>query len=162
MDPPLSFDTMFGFVTRFDDISDGNNYMNIFKYFLVSQHFPLITPLAPTTHIYDVDDVGDTNDPLGGQSECDYDIEDRKVTPITSSTKLIEFGTPNQPKEIRIGSSLSPDENSRLIDLLRSYLHIFSWSYEDMSSLDSSILQHHLLILPHARPVKQKLRILQS
>ena len=23
MDPPLSFDTMFGFVTRFDDISDG-------------------------------------------------------------------------------------------------------------------------------------------
>ena len=23
VDPPLSFDTMFGFVTRFDDISDG-------------------------------------------------------------------------------------------------------------------------------------------
>ena len=66
MDPPLSFDTMFGFVTRFDDISDGNNDMSIFEYLPVSQHFPLITPLAPTTHIYDVDDVGDTDDPLGG------------------------------------------------------------------------------------------------
>ena len=30
MDPPLSFDTMSGFVTRFNDISDGNNDMSIF------------------------------------------------------------------------------------------------------------------------------------
>ena len=62
--PPLSFDTMSGFVTHFYDISNGNNNMSIFKYFPVSQHFPFITPSAPTTHIYDVDDVGDTNDPL--------------------------------------------------------------------------------------------------
>ena len=36
VDPPLSFDTMSGFVTRFDDISDGNNDMSIFEYSLVS------------------------------------------------------------------------------------------------------------------------------
>ena len=72
------FDTMSGFVTRFDDISDCNNDMSF--YLPVSQHFPLITPLAPTTHIYDVDDVGDTDDPLGVQLECDYDTEDKKVT----------------------------------------------------------------------------------
>ncbi|RVW71792.1 Transposon Ty3-I Gag-Pol polyprotein [Vitis vinifera] len=129
VDPPLSFDTMSGFVTRFDDISDGNNDMSIFEYLNVSQHFPLIAPPAPTTHIYDVDDVGDTDDPLG-----------------------------DQPREIRIGSSLSPDERSRLIDLLRSYLDVFAWSYEDMPGLDPTIVQHHLPILPHARPVKQKLR----
>ena len=66
MDPPLSFDTMSRFVTRFNDIFDGNNDMSIFKYLPVSQHFPLIAPPAPTTHIYDVDNVGDTDDPLGG------------------------------------------------------------------------------------------------
>ena len=71
---------------------------------------------------------------------------------------MIDFGTPDQPKEIRISSSLPPDERSRLIDLLRSYLDVFAWSYEDMSDLDSSIVQHHLPILPHARPVKKKLR----
>ena len=140
MDPPLSFDTMFGFVTHFDDISDGNNDMSIFEYLHVSQHFPFITPLAPTAHIYDVDDVGDTDDPLGDQSECDSDTKDRKVTPITGSTKLIDFRTPDQPRKIRIGSSLSPDKRSRLIDLLRSYLNVFTWSYEDMSSLNSSIV----------------------
>ncbi|RVW76532.1 Retrovirus-related Pol polyprotein from transposon 17.6 [Vitis vinifera] len=149
---------MSGFVTRFDDISDGNNDMSIFEYLNVSQHFPLIAPPAPTTHIYDVDDVGDIDDPLGGQSECDSDTEDKKVTPISSSTELIDFGAPDQPREIRIDSSLSPDERSRLINLLRSYLDVFAWSYEDMPGLDPTIVQHHLPILPHARPVKQKLR----
>ena len=50
VDPPLSFDIMSGFVTRFDDIFYGNNDMSIFEYFPASQHFPLITPPAPTSH----------------------------------------------------------------------------------------------------------------
>ena len=64
MDPPLSFDTMSGFVTRFDDFYDDNNYMSIFKYLLVSHHFPLIAPPAPAAHVCDVNDMGDTDDPL--------------------------------------------------------------------------------------------------
>ena len=158
MDPPLSFDTMSGFVTRFDDIFDGNNNMSIFKYLPVSQHFPLIAPPTPTSHICDVDDVGDTDDPLSGQSECDSDsdsdMEDRKVTTISGSTELIDFGAPDQPRELRIGSSLSPNERSRLIDLLRSYLDVFAWSYQDIPGLNPTIVQHHLPILLHARPIK--------
>ena len=42
--------------------------------------------------------------------------------------------------------------------LLRSYFDVFEWSYEDMSGLDPSIVQHHLPLLPHVRPVKYKLR----
>ena len=158
LDPPLSFDAMSEFVTRFDAISNGNNDMSIFEYLLVSQHFPLIAPPAPITHVCDVDDVGDTDDPLGGNSGSNSDIEDRKVTHVSGSLELIDFGVPDQPREIRIGSSLSHDERSRLIDLLRSYLDVFAWSYEDMPGLDPTIIQHHLPILPHARPVKQKLR----
>ena len=158
VDPPFSFDTMSGFVTRFDDFSDDNNDMSILKYLPVSQHFPLIAPPAPIAHVCDVDDMGDTDDPLGGKSESNYDTEDRKVTPVSGSTELIDFGVPDQPKEIRIGSSLSPDERSGLIDLLRSYFDVFAWSYEDMPGLDPTIFQHHLPILLHARPVKQKLR----
>ena len=154
VDPPLSFDTMSEFVTRFDDISDGNNDMSIFEYSLMSQHFPLITPPAPTAHVYDVNDMGDTNDPLGSQSESNYDIEDMKVTLVSDSTEWIDFGVPDQPREIRIGSSLSLDERSKFIDVLRSYLDVFSWSYEDMPGLDPTIVQHHLPILPHVRPIK--------
>ena len=42
--------------------------------------------------------------------------------------------------------------------MLRSYLDVFAWSYEDMPGLDPTVVQHHLPILPHARLVKQKLR----
>ena len=66
VDLPFSFDTMSEFVSRFDDISDRNNDMSIFEHFPMSRYFPLITPPAPITHIYDVDDVGDIDDPLGG------------------------------------------------------------------------------------------------
>ena len=160
VDPPLSIDTMFGFVTRFDDISYGNNDMSIFEYLPVSQRFPFITPPTPIAHVCDVDDVGDTDDPLSGQLKCDSDLdmEDKKVTPIYGSTELIDLRAPDQPRELRIGSSLSPDERSRLIDLRRSYLDVFALSYEDMPGLDPTIVQHHLPILPHARLVKQKLR----
>ena len=40
----------------------------------------------------------------------------------------------------------------------RSYLDVFAWSYEGILGLDSSIVQDHLPILPHVRPVKHKLR----
>ena len=36
VNPPLSFDSMFGFVTYFDDIPNGNNDMSIFEYLPVS------------------------------------------------------------------------------------------------------------------------------
>ena len=59
---------------------------------------------------------------------------------------------------MRIGTTLSADERDSLLRLLRSYLDVFAWSYEDMPGLDPSIVQHHLPLVPHARPVKQKLR----
>ena len=128
--------------------------MSIFEYLLLSQHFPLIAPPVPIEHVCDVDDVGDTDDSLGGKSESNSNTKDRKVTLVSGRIELIDFGVPDQPKEIRIGSSLSLDERSGLIDLLRSYLDVFAWSYEDMLSLDPTIIQHHLPILPHAKPVK--------
>ena len=49
VDPPLSFDTMSGFVTRFDHVASGNNNdMSVFKYSPVSLHFPFIISPTPT------------------------------------------------------------------------------------------------------------------
>ena len=82
--------------------------------------------------------------------------------PATGDTKIVDFGTAELPRELRIGSNLSTDERDNLIQLLGYHLDIFAWSYEDMSGLDPSIVQHRLPLLPHARPVKQKLRLLHS
>ena len=159
VDPPFSFDTMSGFVTHFDDvIGRSNNDMSVFEYSPMSLHFPLIVPPTPTTYIHDVDDVRVPDGLLSDQSDFDLDSEERKVTPVSNSTELVDFETLDQPGELKIGTFLSLDERSRLIDLLRSYLDVFAWSYEDMPDLDPYIVKHRLPILPHARPVKQKLR----
>ena len=79
---------------------------------------------------------------------------DQRVSPAVEDTEIIDFGTADQPRELRIGSNLSVDERDNLIQLLREYLDVFAWSYEDILGLDPSIVQHRLPLLPHARPVK--------
>ncbi|RVW29325.1 Gypsy retrotransposon integrase-like protein 1 [Vitis vinifera] len=100
--------------------------------------------------------------PGSDRDSLDYDSDpiDVRVSPATGNVETVDFGTEDQPRELKIGSPLSIDERDRLIHLLRSYLDVFAWSYEDMPGLDPSIVQHHLPTLPHARPVKQKLRLL--
>ena len=83
---------------------------------------------------------------------------DHRVSPATGDTKVVDAGTANQPRKLKIGVDLSIDERDGLIQLLKSYLDVFAWSYKDMSGLDPSIVQHRLPLLPHARPVKHKLR----
>ena len=124
----------------------------------MSLHFPMIASLTPTAQIYDIDDVRGPDDSLSGQLGYDYDSEEKKVTPVSCDTKSVDFGTPDQPKELKIGTSLSPDKRSRLTDLLRSYLEVFAWSFEDMSGPEPSIVQLHQSILSNVRLAKQKLR----
>ena len=42
--------------------------------------------------------------------------------------------------------------------LLKYYQDIFAWSYQDMPSLSSDIVQHRLPLNPECPPIKQKLR----
>ena len=83
---------------------------------------------------------------------------DERVSPVIGDVKTVDFGIEDQPRELKISSLLSTDERDRLIYLLWSYLDVFAWSYEDMPSLNPSIVQHHLPIIPHAKTIKQKLR----
>ncbi|RVW47398.1 hypothetical protein CK203_105890 [Vitis vinifera] len=89
VDPPLSFDVLSGFVSRFNDVS--------------------------VASFMDLRDV-----------------------------ETIDFDTEDQPRELKIGSPLSTDERERLIHLLRSYLDVFAWSYEDMPGLDPSIVKEEI------------------
>ena len=58
----------------------------------------------------------------------------------------------------RSGALLHPDVKSRLIELLKEYVDIFAWSYQDMFGLDTYIVEHHFLLKLECPPIKQKLR----
>ena len=90
--------------------------------------------------------------------DFDHSFTNERVSPPFDDLETVDLGTADQPRELRIGTTLFADERDNLLRLLISYLDVFAWSFEDMSGLDPSIVQHHLPLMPHARPVKQKLR----
>ena len=68
------------------------------------------------------------------------------------------MGSEEDPKEVKIGALLHPDVKSSLIEMLKEYVDIFAWSYQDMPGLDTDIIEHHFPLKPKCPPIKQKLR----
>ncbi|KAJ9678147.1 hypothetical protein PVL29_022899 [Vitis rotundifolia] len=133
--------------------------LSIFEYLPVSCDVTLSAPSSPTSQIFDIDDeIAQHDSDEDSSSASDLDPIDQRVSPAIRDTEIVDFGTEDQPRELRIGSDLSTDERDGLVQLLRSYLDVFAWSYEDMPGLDPSIVQHRLPFLPHARPVKEEIQ----
>ncbi|GAU22854.1 hypothetical protein TSUD_282210 [Trifolium subterraneum] len=86
------------------------------------------------------------------------DQEERTIQPHKEVIELINLGSEEEKKEIKIGASLEASVKERVIVLLREYVDIFAWSYQDMPGLDPEIVEHHLPLKPECPPVKQKLR----
>ena len=162
VDPPLSFDVLSGFVSHSDDVLAFSSMdLSIFEYSPVYfiDDIDACAPYSPTSQIHDIDD-----EPLqpvfddSYRSDSDHNFTNERVSPPFDDLETVDLGTADQPREMRIGTTLSADERDSLLRLLRSYLDVFAWSYENKPGLDPSIVQHHLPLVPHARPVKQKLR----
>ena len=71
---------------------------------------------------------------------------------------MVNLGTDDEKKEVKIGSSLYSSAKKEIIALLREYADIFAWSYQDMPGLNTEIVEHQLPMKPECQPVQQKLR----
>ena len=65
---------------------------------------------------------------------------------------------PDVVENIYIGANCSPEEISIYTALFKEFCDVFSWSYEEMPSIDPSIVEHEIRTYPNAKPVRQKLR----
>ncbi|RVW60418.1 Transposon Ty3-I Gag-Pol polyprotein [Vitis vinifera] len=146
MDPPLSFDILSGFVSRSDVVFDDSSMdLSMFEYLPASRDIALLVPSSPTSQIFDIDDdIAQHDSDDDSSPDSDSDPVDQRVSPAVGDTEIVDFGTADQPRELRIGSDLSTDERDSLIQLLRSYLDVFAWSYEDMPGLDPSIVKEEI------------------
>lgn len=72
--------------------------------------------------------------------------------------EIINLGTAEDPKEVKIGTALSPEQRLAIFSFLQSEKDVFAWSYQDMPGLDTDLVVHRLPLYPDAKPVKQKLR----
>ena len=72
--------------------------------------------------------------------------------------ELVNLETDDEKKEVKIGSSLDSSTKKEIVDLLKEYVDIFVWSYQDMLGLSTKIVEHQLPMRPECKPVHQKLR----
>src|SRR3954464_2261688 len=45
-----------------------------------------------------------------------------------------------------------------LVTFLRANVDVFAWQASDIPGVPREVIEHHLAVCPHARPVKQKVR----
>ena len=107
----------------------------------LSHVITLSAPSSSTSHIFYIDDdvaQHDSND--DSSSVFDSDPVDQRVSPAVGDIEIVDFGTGDQLRELRIRLYLSIDERDCLIQLLRAYSDVFAWSYKDMPDFDPSIV----------------------
>ena len=68
------------------------------------------------------------------------------------------IGTPEHPRMVKISKALIVEQRNRYIKLLKEYVDVFSWSYEDLKTYDTGIIQHKVPLKPNVKPFRQKLK----
>ena len=70
--------------------------------------------------------------------------DEAKIKPIENETIKINLGTLENPKKVKISSTLSSEEQEEPTKLLKEFPEVFAWSYEDMLGINPDIVQHQI------------------
>jgi hypothetical protein len=71
--------------------------------------------------------------------------------------ETINLGTLENPKNINLGKTVSKEERKAYLKLFRQYQDVFAWSYRDLKTYDTCIIQHTIPLNPGVKPFQQKL-----
>jgi len=77
---------------------------------------------------------------------------EQRELPIKDKVTPINLGDEANPKPIFKSKSLSSFEKEDLIQLIREYINVFAWNYEDMPGLDPRLL---CIVLTSTRTLNQ-------
>jgi ribonuclease HI len=107
---------------------------------LPSNHIP--KGLVPLERLFDRNDV--VVKVKGSSEEADV-------------TKC-NLGTEENPKYVKLSSNLSKEQRVEYVKLLKEFVDVFSWKYEDLQTYDTSIIEHKIPLKEETKPFRQKLR----
>ncbi|KAI5407865.1 hypothetical protein KIW84_053922 [Lathyrus oleraceus] len=107
-------------------------------------------------HVFEAEEESDIE--VSDELSRLLDQDEKTIQSFEEQIELVNLGSEDDVKEVKIGSRLCLDVKKGLIDLLREYSDVFTWSYQDIPGLDSEIVEHRMPLKPECPPVKQKLR----
>jgi hypothetical protein len=71
-------------------------------------------------------------------------------------TISLNIGTPNDPKNVKIGAQCFDEEKLKFAKLLDEFQDVFALSYEDLHDFDPTIIHHSIPIKEGIQLVRQK------
>jgi hypothetical protein len=85
------------------------------------------------------------------------------VVKVKGSTENVDVtecnpGTEEDPKYVKLSSSLSKEQRVEYVKLLKEFSDVFSWKYEDLRKYDTSIIEHKIPLKEETKPFRKKLR----
>ena len=82
-----------------------------------------------------------------------FSKDDTPLKPIVQSSEenVVDYniGNPEHPRMVNISKALTTEERNRYIKLLKEYVYVFAWSYEDLKTYDIGIIQHKVPLKPN-------------
>lgn len=94
-----------------------------------------------------------------------YDLQDKfkkftncKTNSSSMWLEVVNLGKNTTPQNINLGKKFSPEEKQSYIKLFKDYKDIFAWTYEDLKTYETKIIQHNIPTKPQTKPFQQKLR----
>jgi hypothetical protein len=75
-----------------------------------------------------------------------------------AETTECNIGTLEEPKFVKLSSSLTSEQRAEYTELLREFADVFAWTYEDLKTYDTSVIEHKIPLKEEAKPFRQKLR----
>ena len=94
--------------------------------------------------------------------EIFFSKDDTPLKPAMQSSEEnvvdCNIGTEEQPKMVKNLKFLLGKQRNRYIKLLKEYVDVFYWSYEDLKTYDTNIIQHKVSLKPNVKPFRHKLR----
>jgi len=78
----------------------------------------------------------------------------QKMQPLNAAMEDCNIGTAEKPKMIKLSKSLPLDQKPKYVDLFKEFQDVFAWTYEDLKSYDTSVIQHTIPLKPNQKLVK--------
>jgi ribonuclease HI len=80
------------------------------------------------------------------------------LQPQPEEVEDCNIGTGEVSKIVKISKFLPPNVKNLYRDLLKQYKDVFAWSYDELRTYDTSIIEHKIPLKPGVKPFRQKLR----
>jgi hypothetical protein len=80
------------------------------------------------------------------------------LQPQPEEVEYCYVGSNENPKLLKLSKYLTTELKSKYDELLKEYKYVFSWSYEDLKTYDTSIIEHNIPLKPCIKPFKKNIR----